>query len=76
MRQSSVSRLTKETEISVALDLDGSGSADIATGVGFFDHMLTQIARHGHIDLTVKARGDTHIDPPTWANWPGVAVAV
>ena len=74
MRQSSVSRLTKETEISVALDLDGSGSADIATGVGFFDHMLTQIARHGHIDLTVKARGDTHIDDHHTVEDVGIAL--
>lgn len=74
MRQSSVSRLTKETEISVALDLDGSGSADVATGVGFFDHMLTQIARHGHIDLTVKARGDTHIDDHHTVEDVGIAL--
>ena len=74
MRQSSVSRLTKETEISVALDLDGSGSADIATGVGFFDHMLTQIARHSHIDLTVKARGDTHIDDHHTVEDVGIAL--
>lgn len=62
MRQASLTRTTRETEIAVRLDLDGSGEADIATGIGFFDHMLTQIARHGHIDLTVKARGDLHID--------------
>ena len=74
MRQSSVSRLTKETEISVALDLDGSGSADIATGVGFFDHMLTQIARHRNIDLTVKARGDTHIDDHHTVEDVGIAL--
>ena len=74
MRQSSVSRLTKETEISVALDLDVSGSADIATGVGFFDHMLDQIARHGHIDLTVKARGDTHIDDHHTVEDVGIAL--
>jgi imidazoleglycerol-phosphate dehydratase len=62
MRTASLSRSTRETEISVRLDLDGRGEADIATGVGFFDHMLTQIARHGLIDLEVKARGDLHID--------------
>ena len=62
MRTASLSRSTRETEISVRLDLDGRGEADIATGVGFFDHMLTQIARHGLFDLEVKARGDLHID--------------
>ena len=62
MRQASLTRSTNETEIAVTVDLDGTGKADIATGVGFFDHMLEQIARHALFDLTVKAKGDLHID--------------
>ncbi|CAG0955531.1 imidazoleglycerol-phosphate dehydratase [Burkholderiales bacterium] len=62
MRQAEVSRKTLETEITVKLDLDGSGSARIATGVAFLDHMLEQVARHGLIDLEVTAQGDLHID--------------
>ena len=55
-------RATKETTIDVALDLDGSGHADISTGIGFFDHMLEQLARHGGFDLAVAAQGDLYID--------------
>ena len=62
MRTSEVSRNTLETRITVALNLDGHGQADLATGVGFLDHMLDQVARHGLIDLSVKAEGDHHID--------------
>jgi imidazoleglycerol-phosphate dehydratase len=61
-RKADVSRNTAETQIRVAIDLDGSGAAQLATGIGFFDHMLDQIARHGLIDLTVEAKGDLHID--------------
>ena len=62
MRVATLDRKTKETEISVTLSLDGSGAADIATGVGFFDHMLEAFAKHGAFDLKVRATGDLHID--------------
>ena len=62
MRQAEISRNTLETAISVRLDLDGSGQCTFATGVPFLDHMLEQVARHGLIDLEVKATGDLHID--------------
>lgn len=62
MRQAEVSRNTLETRIRVAINLDGAGQAKLATGVGFFDHMLDQIARHGMLDLTIEAAGDLHID--------------
>ena len=61
-RRATVQRDTKETKIRVAVDLDGTGTAKLATGIGFFDHMLEQIARHGLIDLEVEAHGDLHID--------------
>jgi imidazoleglycerol-phosphate dehydratase len=61
-RIAEVQRNTKETQIRVRVDLDGSGAAKLATGIGFFDHMLDQVARHGLIDLEVEARGDLHID--------------
>ena len=62
MRQAEITRNTLETKIRVALDLDGTGVSRLATGIGFFDHMLDQVARHGMIDLTVEAKGDLHID--------------
>ena len=61
-RSAEVRRDTKETRIRVRLDLDGRGDAKLATGIGFFDHMLDQIARHGLIDLEIEAEGDLHID--------------
>ena len=61
-RQAQVTRNTNETQISVSLNLDGSGKSKLATGVGFLDHMLDQIARHGVFDLEVTAKGDLHID--------------
>jgi imidazoleglycerol-phosphate dehydratase len=61
-RQAEVSRNTAETRITVRVALDGTGQAKLSTGIGFFDHMLDQIARHGMIDLTVQAEGDLHID--------------
>jgi imidazoleglycerol-phosphate dehydratase len=62
MRQAELSRDTLETQVFVRLNLDGTGKSNLATGVGFLDHMLDQIARHGMIDLEVKAKGDLHID--------------
>src|SRR3954451_20011687 len=61
-RIATLTRTTSETEISVTLDLDGSGRADVDTGIGFLDHMLTAFARHGLLDLRVRAEGDLHID--------------
>ncbi len=61
-RQATITRKTKETEISATIDLDGTGAYDIHTGVGFLDHMLEQLARHALIDITLKAKGDLHID--------------
>ena len=62
MRRAEITRKTAETEISVALNLDGSGVCTAATGVGFFDHMIDQLARHALIDITLTAKGDLHID--------------
>ena len=62
MRQAQVKRNTLETQIEVRLNLDGTGKSTLATGVGFFDHMLDQVARHGMLDLEIKAEGDLHID--------------
>lgn len=62
MRKASITRDTAETKITVELDLDGTGIYDNATGVGFFDHMLDQLARHAMIDMTVRCAGDRHID--------------
>jgi imidazoleglycerol-phosphate dehydratase len=61
-RRAAVDRSTKETQIRVELDLDGTGQSRVASGLGFFDHMLDQIARHGLIDLVIEARGDLHVD--------------
>ena len=61
-RTATVSRKTAETQIRVQLNLDGTGQSKLATGIGFFDHMLDQIARHGLIDLDIHAEGDLHID--------------
>jgi imidazoleglycerol-phosphate dehydratase len=61
-RQASVERITRETKIRGAVNLDGTGIADVTTGIGFLDHMLEQLARHSLIDLTLRAEGDLHID--------------
>jgi imidazoleglycerol-phosphate dehydratase len=62
MRKATVRRTTKETDIEVSIDLDGTGISSIATGIGFFDHMLDLLARHSRIDIAVNAKGDLHID--------------
>lgn len=62
MRTATVQRKTKETEVSVTINLDGTGVYDVSTGIGFLDHMLEQLSRHSLIDLTVRAKGDLHID--------------
>jgi len=61
-RRATVSRTTKETSVEVTIDLDGTGAADITTGVGIYDHLLTSFAHHGMIDLTIHTDGDLHID--------------
>lgn len=61
-RKAQVSRKTKETDFTISMDLDGTGKAQIKTGLGFFDHMLGQIARHGLVDLTVRGKGDLEVD--------------
>ena len=61
-RSATVARRTKETEIVASVDLDGTGAYEVATGVGFLDHMIEQLARHSLIDITLKAKGDLHID--------------
>jgi imidazoleglycerol-phosphate dehydratase len=73
-RKASVSRKTKETEISVSVDLDGKGVSNIATGVGFFDHMLDQLSRHSLIDMAVEAKGDLHIDDHHTVEDVGIAL--
>ncbi len=62
MRQASITRTTKETDIAVSIAIDGAGKAGIETGIGFLDHMLEQIAKHGLMDLSIRAKGDLHID--------------
>ena len=74
MRRAKVSRSTSETKIEVEIGLDGTGRAAIATGVGFFDHMLELFARHSLIDLTVDAKGDTHIDDHHTVEDVGIAM--
>ncbi len=74
MRTAAVERNTKETQIKLALDLDGSGIYDIQTGVGFLDHMLEQLSRHSLIDLTLRAVGDLHIDSHHVTEDCGIAI--
>jgi imidazoleglycerol-phosphate dehydratase len=74
MRSASVERATKETSIAVTVELDGTGSYDVSTGIGFLDHMLEQLSRHSLIDLTVKAKGDLHIDFHHTTEDTGIAI--
>ncbi|WEF23474.1 imidazoleglycerol-phosphate dehydratase HisB [Paracoccus sp. S3-43] len=74
MREATITRTTAETQIEVALNLDGTGVYDNQTGVGFFDHMLDQLARHSLIDLTIRAKGDLHVDDHHTVEDTGIAI--
>ncbi len=74
MRSATITRKTAETDISVEIDLDGTGLYDNQTGVGFFDHMLDQLARHALIDMTIRASGDLHIDDHHTVEDTGIAL--
>jgi imidazoleglycerol-phosphate dehydratase len=73
-RTASISRMTKETQVEVHVNLDGSGTYDVSTGIGFLDHMLEQLSRHSLIDLTVKTTGDLHIDGHHTTEDTGIAL--
>lgn len=73
-RQASVTRSTRETDISVEIDLDGTGRYDIKTGAGFFDHMLEQLSRHSLIDMKIRCKGDLHIDAHHTAEDTGIVL--
>ena len=74
MRKGAISRKTSETKIDVAVDLDGSGKSDVMTGVGFFDHMLDQLARHSLIDIAIRAEGDRRVDDHHTVEDVGIAL--
>jgi imidazoleglycerol-phosphate dehydratase len=74
MRKASVARETTETKVSCEVNLDGTGTYDVSTGVGFFDHMMEQLARHSLIDITLKAKGDLHIDDHHTVEDSGIAL--
>lgn len=74
MRRAAVERKTRETEISVSVNVDGDGKSTISTGIGFFDHMLDQLARHSLIDIEVNAKGDLHIDDHHTVEDVGIAL--
>ena len=74
MRQGAITRKTKETAIEASVSLDGTGKADVKTGVGFFDHMLDQLARHSLIDIRVAAAGDLHVDDHHTVEDVGIAL--
>ncbi|TNB49811.1 imidazoleglycerol-phosphate dehydratase HisB [Martelella lutilitoris] len=73
-RRAEIARKTKETAISVTVNVDGTGEARISTGIGFFDHMLDQLSRHSLIDMTIEARGDLHIDDHHTVEDVGIAI--
>lgn len=74
MRKATITRTTKETDITATVTLDGSGAADIDTGIGFFDHMLDQLARHSLIDISVRAKGDLQVDQHHTTEDVGIAI--
>ncbi|MGI8525823.1 MAG: imidazoleglycerol-phosphate dehydratase HisB [Pseudolabrys sp.] len=74
MRTATVKRKTKETDIEVMIDLDGKGTSSVSTGIGFLDHMLDLLARHSRIDISVRAKGDLHIDDHHTAEDSGIAL--
>ena len=76
MRTAEVERKTSETEISVSINLDGTGKYDVRTGIGFLDHMLEQLSKHSLIDVTVRARGDLHVDMHHTTEDPGIALGL
>lgn len=76
MRKAEIKRNTLETQIQVSINLDGTGKSELNTGVPFFEHMLDQIARHGLIDMTIKANGDTHIDDHHTVEDIGIALGM
>ena len=74
MRSASITRKTNETDITVMVDVDGTGTSEIDTGIGFFDHMLDQLARHSLIDMHIRAKGDLHIDDHHTVEDTGIAI--
>jgi imidazoleglycerol-phosphate dehydratase len=74
MRKAEIQRKTKETDIAVAVDIDGSGQSQVATGIGFLDHMLDLLARHSRMDIVARAKGDLHIDDHHTAEDVGIAL--
>ena len=74
MREATISRKTKETDIEIRVNLDGSGTYDVSTGIGFLDHMLEQLSRHSLMDLYVRAKGDLHIDFHHTTEDTGIAI--
>ncbi|QFU08948.1 Imidazoleglycerol-phosphate dehydratase [Rhodobacteraceae bacterium THAF1] len=74
MRSASITRKTNETDITVMVDLDGTGRSEIETGIGFFDHMLDQLSRHSLVDMHIRAKGDLHIDDHHTVEDTGIAI--